>query len=154
VAEVNAFGQAVGDVVPGWEERKRPEPVTLAGRYATLVPLSSAQYADLYAATCGPEDDALWGMWESRLPHRDFQVVVGRVLCRGVSGAGDDERQCGDVAGMGERRRGEDENDEDGDEMLHGGTSCNGTCNGMRARRAEPPPLHLRSARPSGQPRP
>lgn len=56
----NAFGQPVGDVVPGWEPRPWPEPVTITGRYVELRPLSSAQYADLHAATCGPDDGDLW----------------------------------------------------------------------------------------------
>ena len=58
--EVNEFGQGVGDVVAGWEPRPRPEPVTLAGRYVRVVPLSSAHYADLFKAVCGPDDGALW----------------------------------------------------------------------------------------------
>ncbi len=53
-------GLPVGPPVPGWEPRPRPEPVTLTGRYVEVRPLSSAQYADLHAATCGPDDDELW----------------------------------------------------------------------------------------------
>ncbi|HVK29737.1 MAG TPA: GNAT family protein [Nocardioides sp.] len=56
----NAFGQSVGAEVPGWEPRPWPEPLTLTGRYVELRPLSSAQYADLHAATCGPDDGDLW----------------------------------------------------------------------------------------------
>ena len=51
---------AVGDAVPGWVPRPRPEPVRLEGRYVDLDPLSSAHYADLLATTCGPDDDGLW----------------------------------------------------------------------------------------------
>jgi len=51
---------AVGEAVPGWVPRPRPEPVRLEGRYVDLEPLSSAHYADLFAATCGPDDDGLW----------------------------------------------------------------------------------------------
>ena len=51
---------AVGDAVPGWAPRPRPEPVQLQGRYVAVEPLSSAHYADLFATTCGPEDDGLW----------------------------------------------------------------------------------------------
>ncbi|HWI42091.1 MAG TPA: GNAT family protein [Nocardioides sp.] len=58
--EVNAFGQPVGDVVPGWAPRERPEPVTLEGRYVRVEPLSSAHYSELFATCCGPDDDALW----------------------------------------------------------------------------------------------
>jgi RimJ/RimL family protein N-acetyltransferase len=60
VPEPNSSGQYVGDVVPGWETRAAPEPVTLAGRYVRVVPLSSVHYADLFAAVCGPDDDGLW----------------------------------------------------------------------------------------------
>ncbi|RJS45040.1 GNAT family N-acetyltransferase [Nocardioides cavernaquae] len=51
---------AVGDAVPGWVPRPRPEPLRLQGRYVDVEPLSSAHYADLFAATCGPDDDSLW----------------------------------------------------------------------------------------------
>jgi RimJ/RimL family protein N-acetyltransferase len=53
-------GLPVGPVVEGWEPRERPQPVTLEGRYVRVVPLSSAHYADLYAATAGPDDDDRW----------------------------------------------------------------------------------------------
>ncbi|MEV5002588.1 GNAT family N-acetyltransferase [Nocardioides sp. LML1-1-1.1] len=49
-----------GAPVPGWEPRPRPEPVTRTGRYVEVRPLTSAHYADLHAATCGPGDDDLW----------------------------------------------------------------------------------------------
>ena len=58
--ELNAFGQSVGDVVPEWEIRPAPEPVTLQGRYLRVVPLDSVHYADLFVALCGPDDDASW----------------------------------------------------------------------------------------------
>jgi RimJ/RimL family protein N-acetyltransferase len=50
----------VGDAVPGWTPRPRPDDVRLDGRYVEVLPLSSAHYADLFASTCGLEDDALW----------------------------------------------------------------------------------------------
>lgn len=58
--ELNAHGQTVGDIVPGWETRPAPEPVTLDGRYVRVVRLDSVHYSDLFDAVCGPEDDALW----------------------------------------------------------------------------------------------
>jgi len=60
VPELNPFDQYVGDAVPDWETRPTPEPVTLDGRHVRVVPLSSAHYADLFAAVCGPDDDPLW----------------------------------------------------------------------------------------------
>lgn len=58
--EVNAFGQSVGDVVPDWETRPVPGPVTLEGHHVRIVPLDSVHFSDLYAAVCRPDDDALW----------------------------------------------------------------------------------------------
>ena len=58
--ELNAHGQQVGDLVPGWETRPAPEPVSLQGRWVRIVPLDAVHYSDLFAAVCGPDDDALW----------------------------------------------------------------------------------------------
>jgi RimJ/RimL family protein N-acetyltransferase len=49
-----------GEQLPDWTPRDWPQPVTLTGRYVTVLPLEAAYYSDLFAATCGPEDDALW----------------------------------------------------------------------------------------------
>jgi RimJ/RimL family protein N-acetyltransferase len=56
----NEFGQPVGDVVPGWEPRKAPAPVTLTGRYIRVEPLSVDHAADLHAVLCGADDRELW----------------------------------------------------------------------------------------------
>ncbi len=58
--ETNDFGQQVGDLVPGWITRPRPEPVVLTGRYVRLEPLSTAHAEALYAALCNPGDEELW----------------------------------------------------------------------------------------------
>lgn len=55
-----SFDYPVGDVVEGWGPRTWPEPVTLEGGYVRVVPLSSAQYSDLFVATCGPGAEQLW----------------------------------------------------------------------------------------------
>ncbi|MEX0426538.1 GNAT family N-acetyltransferase [Nocardioides sp. DS6] len=47
-------------LLPDWTPRPWPEPVALEGRYVRVTPLTSAAYADLYAATCGPDDVDLW----------------------------------------------------------------------------------------------
>jgi len=57
---MNEFGQYVGDVVPGWEERPAPGPVMPTGRSVTVEPLSVDHAEALYEATCGPHDRALW----------------------------------------------------------------------------------------------
>jgi RimJ/RimL family protein N-acetyltransferase len=60
VTRTNEHGQAIGDPVPTWAPRERPEPVTLQGAYVRVEPLSSAHYAELFAATCAEADDDLW----------------------------------------------------------------------------------------------
>lgn len=50
----------MGPELPGWTPRVRPERATLSGRYVDLVPLSSAHYAELFAALGGPERSSLW----------------------------------------------------------------------------------------------
>ena len=53
-------GLPIGPLVE-WRDARRPTPVTLAGRWVTLVPLDPrAHAADLYDATAGREHDALW----------------------------------------------------------------------------------------------
>ncbi|NHA01811.1 GNAT family N-acetyltransferase [Nocardioides sp. W3-2-3] len=81
-------GLPVGKPVPGWEPRPRPEPITLPGRYVEVRPLTSAQYADLHAATCGPSDDDLWtyrpiprpetlpGLWMHLAAHLEDPALV------------------------------------------------------------------------------
>ncbi|GAA4368436.1 GNAT family protein [Nocardioides caricicola] len=58
--ETNEHGQPVGDLVPGWTPRPRPEPVVLTGRYVRLEPLSTAHAPALHASLCNPGDDVLW----------------------------------------------------------------------------------------------
>ncbi|WP_028652427.1 GNAT family N-acetyltransferase [Nocardioides halotolerans] len=58
--EVNEFGQPVGDVVPGWAPRARPDAVTLEGRYVVVAPLAPDHAADLVASVCGQDDRSLW----------------------------------------------------------------------------------------------
>jgi RimJ/RimL family protein N-acetyltransferase len=60
VPSTNDLGQQVGDVVPGWSTRPRPESVVLTGRYVTLEPLSVDHADALYDALCNPGDQALW----------------------------------------------------------------------------------------------
>lgn len=58
--ETNEHGQLVGDEVAGWSPRPLPAPVSLRGAHVTVEPLASVHYSDLYAACCGPADEALW----------------------------------------------------------------------------------------------
>jgi RimJ/RimL family protein N-acetyltransferase len=61
VPDVNEFGQPVGDLVmPEWEPRPRPEPVTIEGQYVVVEPLTTDHADDLLATLCGTEDRSLW----------------------------------------------------------------------------------------------
>jgi RimJ/RimL family protein N-acetyltransferase len=60
VPETNEYGQVVGDVVPAWSTRPRPDAVTLRGRYVVVEPLAVSHAVALLASTCGPEDRPLW----------------------------------------------------------------------------------------------
>lgn len=55
-----SYDQPMGPELPGWSPRARPERIPLSGRYVDLVPLSSAHYAELFAAVGGPENAARW----------------------------------------------------------------------------------------------
>lgn len=61
-------GLPVGPDVPGWQTRPTPERRRLEGRYVDLVPTSSAHFADLYAATCGPELGERWTYLPDQMP--------------------------------------------------------------------------------------
>lgn len=58
--ETNEYGQAVGDQVPAWSPRPRPDAVTLTGSYVVVEPLAVAHAVGLLASTCGPDDRPLW----------------------------------------------------------------------------------------------
>jgi RimJ/RimL family protein N-acetyltransferase len=60
VPEVNEYGQFVGDLVREWSPRRRPEPVTLEGRYVVVEPLTPGHAEALLASLCGPDDRPLW----------------------------------------------------------------------------------------------
>lgn len=53
----NEHGQAIGAPVPDWSPRPRPQPVTLSGRYVTVVPVGSVDPAALFAEL---RDPAVW----------------------------------------------------------------------------------------------
>jgi RimJ/RimL family protein N-acetyltransferase len=75
VPEVNEFGQAVGDVVPGWSPRPRPDAVTLEGRYVVVEPLAVGHAAALLGSLCGPDDRSLW-TYRSTEPPADLDEMT------------------------------------------------------------------------------
>ncbi|MGU7770568.1 GNAT family N-acetyltransferase [Burkholderia sp. MR1-5-21] len=57
----NAFQQPIGQPVPDWSARPRPQRVTLDGRYCRLEPLDADRHAaDLYAAYAQAVDGRDW----------------------------------------------------------------------------------------------
>jgi RimJ/RimL family protein N-acetyltransferase len=78
VPEVNEFGQQVGDVVPAWSPRSRPDAVTLEGRYVVVEPLAVAHAAALLGSLCGPEDRLLW-TYRATEPPADLDEMTGLI---------------------------------------------------------------------------
>ncbi len=61
VVELNAWGQPVGDPVPGWTPRPRPTRATLVGRFVRLEPLDPAGHGDALRRGLDAERDGrLW----------------------------------------------------------------------------------------------
>ena len=56
----NELGQAVGDPVPDWTPRPRPDPGPFHGRTVGVVPLSSEHAAELYDGCHGPGTEGMW----------------------------------------------------------------------------------------------
>lgn len=68
MSETNEYGQPVGDEAAGEYPRPTPEPTVLEGRYVRVKPLSSADFAELYAALCGPDDAPAWTYLPAPMP--------------------------------------------------------------------------------------
>lgn len=65
----NAQGQPIGDPVPGWQPRPRPDAQTLTGSYCRLERLDPARHADdLFAADRADADGISW----TYLPYGPF----------------------------------------------------------------------------------
>jgi RimJ/RimL family protein N-acetyltransferase len=75
VPDVNEFGQPVGDRVPGWSPRPRPDGVTLEGRYVVVEPLAVAHAAALLGSLCGPDDRSLW-TYRATEPPADLEEMT------------------------------------------------------------------------------
>ena len=76
--EVNEHGQPVGDLVPGWSPRPRPDAVTLEGRYVVVEPLAVSHAPALLDACCGPDDPPLW-TYRPTGPPADLDGMTGLI---------------------------------------------------------------------------
>ena len=80
----NAFGQPVGDPVPGWGPAPAPAATVLPGRYCTLDRLDPDRHADdLHAAYAAAPDDRDWtylsfGPFSSGQEYRDWAVTAAQ----------------------------------------------------------------------------
>lgn len=74
----NAFQQPIGQPVPDWSARPRPERIALEGRYCRLEPLDAERHAaDLYAAYAQAPDGSDWtylahGPYADESSYRDY----------------------------------------------------------------------------------
>ncbi|PID62506.1 MAG: GNAT family N-acetyltransferase [Gammaproteobacteria bacterium] len=58
---INQHSQPIGEPVPHWQGAKRPEKITLTGKFCRLEPLNADQHAaDLYAAFALDKAGKLW----------------------------------------------------------------------------------------------
>ncbi|KWE74532.1 GCN5 family acetyltransferase [Burkholderia ubonensis] len=61
MSTTNAYQQPVGQPLPDWSARPRPQPVTLHGRHCRIEPLDAERHAaDLYAAYAAAPDGRNW----------------------------------------------------------------------------------------------
>ncbi|AYZ62284.1 N-acetyltransferase [Burkholderia multivorans] len=61
MSTTNAYQQPVGQPLPDWSARPRPQPVTLHGRHCRIEPLDAERHAaDLYAAYASAPDGRNW----------------------------------------------------------------------------------------------
>ncbi len=77
MTRTNEHGQPIGEPVPDWTSRKRPEPVTLAGRFVRLEPLDR-QSAEQLLARLAPYP-ALW-TYLSDEPPTDIPAAAAKML--------------------------------------------------------------------------
>ncbi len=76
--EANEYGQPVGDVVPDWSPRPRPDAVTLAGRYVVVEPLAVSHAVALLDSVCGQDDRPLW-TYRATEPPSDLDEMTGLI---------------------------------------------------------------------------
>ncbi len=71
VSARNVHGQDPGWPLPGWQPPEPPRPVTLAGRFCRLEPLSPERHAAELHAALGQDTGAMW----TYLPYGPFETA-------------------------------------------------------------------------------
>ncbi len=85
--QTNRYGQPIGDPVPHWQPRPRPDAVTLTGSYCRLERLDPGRHADeLFAADRADVDGTSW----TYLPYGPFDDLASYAAWVGTAAAEDD----------------------------------------------------------------
>ncbi len=72
---INQHGQPVGETVANWQGAKRPEKITLTGKFCRLEPLNADKHsADLYAAFALDTAGKLWTYMSTEPFHSEAEV--------------------------------------------------------------------------------
>jgi RimJ/RimL family protein N-acetyltransferase len=74
----NDSGQSIGDPVPGWRPRPRPEPGPFHGRHCAVVPLRPEHAAELYPTCAAPGTESLW-TYLADGPYPDLTEFAARI---------------------------------------------------------------------------
>ncbi|MFE9452415.1 GNAT family N-acetyltransferase [Streptomyces sp. NPDC006739] len=83
-ARLNAYGQSIGEPLPGWTPRPAPARVTLEGRLCRVEPLDADRHTDdLYSAYALAPDGRDWtymtvGPFDRRDDYREYVETVTR----------------------------------------------------------------------------
>lgn len=72
MSQRNQFGQLIGDALPDWQPRPRPQRVVLEGRFCRLEPLSLRHADALFAAYRQAADTRSWA-WLLREPEKTVE---------------------------------------------------------------------------------
>ena len=72
MSQLNQFGQLIGDALPDWQPRPRPERVVLEGQFCRLEPLSLVHADALFAAHQQATDTRNW-TWLLREPESSVE---------------------------------------------------------------------------------
>lgn len=72
MSQLNQFGQLIGDALPDWQPRPRPERVVLEGQFCRLEPLSLLHADALFAAHQQATDTRNW-TWLLREPESSVE---------------------------------------------------------------------------------
>jgi RimJ/RimL family protein N-acetyltransferase len=79
--QTNEFGQPIGETVPGWTPRRRPDGSALPGRFCTVVRLDAEKHGDALFSVASTDEASAWtylpyGPFDDRGKFREWLVRV------------------------------------------------------------------------------